>query len=176
MRAPEYGSEATTPPFQPPRLAQRQVPYDVEPGAVLFCGGTAMYRWITLADDLCQWDTANLGFAGATLKEWNSDVDRLLPPLAPRAVVFSATGDDAGSGTTAEEIVHYLQGIVGRVRSTVGAIPIIWLINRDPLMREAQRLGQYLTERWRNVMVLECTEDEWAPTVQVALATAGVAP
>jgi lysophospholipase L1-like esterase len=70
--------------------------------AVLFYGSSSIRFWQTLAQDFPELAVVNRGFGGSTLAECVEEMERLVFPVQPRAVVLYAGENDLDQGASPE--------------------------------------------------------------------------
>ena len=75
-----------------------------EIGSALFYGSSSIRLWTTLARDFPGVAAVNHGLGGATIADCTYYFDRLVVPVRPRVVVFSAGGNDLATGRAPEEV------------------------------------------------------------------------
>src|SRR6185369_1814803 len=71
--------------------------------AVLFYGSSSIRLWATLAEDFPGLAVVNRGFGGSTLAECVQEMERLVFPVQPRAIVLYAGENDLDQGASAEQ-------------------------------------------------------------------------
>lgn len=127
------------------------------PAAVLFYGSSSIRLWTTLAADFAHLPVVNHGFGGSTLAECVQELDRLVFPVNPRAVVLYAGDNDLDQGTRPEGVAALLEAFVDRTCARLGPTPIFFLaIKPSPVrfwnignIRRANDLARgVIAERW----------------------------
>jgi len=93
--------------------------------AILFYGSSSIRLWTSLASDFAKLPVVNHGFGGSTLPDCLSEMETLVYPLNPRAIVFYAGDNDLDQGASPERVTHLLEQFISGVRDRLGSIPII---------------------------------------------------
>jgi len=117
------------------------------PGAIVFVGSSSIRFWDTLEADMAPLPVLERGFGGAHLEHVIHNLDRIVLPYAPKAVVVYAGDNDlaARSGKDVDRVVDDFETLVERLRSTRPDLPIYFItikpsrlrFDRWPAMRDA---------------------------------------
>jgi lysophospholipase L1-like esterase len=92
--------------------------------SVLFYGSSSIRLWETLARDFAGLSVVNHGFGGSTLADCVGEMERLVYPVQPRALVLYAGDNDLDQGAPPERVAELFQQFMGGIRARVGAIPV----------------------------------------------------
>src|ERR1043166_8566108 len=95
--------------------------------AVLFYGSSSIRLWTTLAQDFAGVPLVNHGFGGSTLADCIGEMERLVFPLQPRAIVLYAGDNDLDQGAQPEDVLARFQAFVKSAHERLGKIPILFL-------------------------------------------------
>ena len=147
--------------FQAFALAEAREPLPREP--VLFYGSSSIRFWTTLAEDFPGMPLVNRAFGGSTLRECVAEVDRLVLPIEPRAIVLYAGDNDLDQGASPEEVCGHFQDFVTRIDDHLGLVPIVFLsIKASPTrfwnvgrIRRANELIRETVEKWPDAHYLD---------------------
>jgi lysophospholipase L1-like esterase len=96
-------------------------------GSVLFVGSSSIRLWTTLKQDFPQYDTLNRGFGGSAISDSVRNVDRIVTPYKPKAIVFFAGTNDIWSGKTPETVAMDFKTFVDRARLKLPTVPIAFI-------------------------------------------------
>jgi lysophospholipase L1-like esterase len=100
----------------------------VPQGAVVFCGGSSIRLWTSLTIDFPEWTVINRGFGGSTLKESLTEMDWMILPLQPRAIVLYAGDNDLEQGASPEQVLGRFEQFIQRVRERLDPqVPVLFL-------------------------------------------------
>lgn len=94
---------------------------------VVFYGSSSIRFWATLAQDFPQTDSLNLGFGGSTLAACAWFFERLVVPLAPKALVFYAGDNDLGDGRYPEEVYLFFCAFAEKMNLLLPGVPLLFL-------------------------------------------------
>ena len=110
------------------------------PGAVVFVGSSSVRFWRSLAADMAPLRVLNRGFGGAQFNHVLHNLDRVVTPYAPRAVVVYVGDNDLaeGTGKDAQRVFDDYERFVARVRDRVPGIRIYFLAIKPSLARWAR--------------------------------------
>ncbi|MEA3212123.1 MAG: hypothetical protein QOE70_5180 [Chthoniobacter sp.] len=163
--------------LDPPPVSQLKSPFEEEfrafalaearvpppRNAVLFYGSSSIRLWDTLAADFPGLPAINRGFGGSTLAECVREMERLVFPLQPRAIVLYAGDNDLDHGATPEQVQKLFQEFMRRLEERLGAVPVVLIsIKPSPArlanlsnIRRANTLLRESTATWPQVRWLE---------------------
>ena len=114
--------------------AEARTPLPREP--VLFYGSSSIRLWDSLERDFPGLPAVNRAFGGSTLRECVAELERLVFPLEPRAIVLYAGDNDLDQGARPEEVRAHLEEFVSRVDDRLGLVPIVFIsIKPSPARR-----------------------------------------
>ncbi len=94
---------------------------------VLFYGSSSFTLWAGLESAFPAYNTLNRGFGGSTLADCLDRFDRLVVPLAPRAIVLYAGDNDLDNGDSPERLLGRLEEFIARKRRALGAVPMAYV-------------------------------------------------
>ena len=106
-------------------LAEARAPLPRD--AVLFYGSSSIRMWTTLAQDFAGLPVVNRAFGGSTLRECVAEMERLVFPVEPRAIVLYAGDNDLDQGARPEAVRACLEEFVCRVDDRLGLVPIVFI-------------------------------------------------
>ena len=95
--------------------------------ALLFYGSSSIRLWATLAQDFADVPVVNHGFGGSTLADCIGEMERLVFPIEPRAIVLYAGDNDLDQGAQPGEVLTRFRTFVENVRERLGRVPILFL-------------------------------------------------
>lgn len=101
------------------------------PGGIVFVGSSSIRLWETLAADMAPLPVVRRGFGGAHMEHVLHEVDRIVTPYEPRAVVVFVGGNDLGSGKTPERVIADFDAFARRMRRDLPAADL-WLLSLKP--------------------------------------------
>jgi lysophospholipase L1-like esterase len=141
--------------------AEALVPLPREP--VLFYGSSSIRLWQKLGDDFPGLAVVNRGFGGSTLAECVEEMDRLVFPVQPRAVVLYAGENDLDQGTSPERVEDLLRDFAERIDDRLGLIPLIVISVKPspsrawafPQIRRANELFRAALQEWPNARFVD---------------------
>ncbi len=108
-------------------FARQEGAHPSAPGSLLFYGSSSIRFWVTLAKDFPETRVINRGFGGSTLAECVRELERLVVPLKPRAVVLYAGENDIDQGATPEQLLATFETFLSRLEAHLGPIPVVVL-------------------------------------------------
>jgi lysophospholipase L1-like esterase len=131
--------------------------------AVLFYGSSSIRLWHTLAEDFPGLPVVNHGFGGSTLAECVAEMERLVFPVQPKAVVLYAGENDLDQGASAERIEELFREFAERLDDRLGLIPLIFISIKPspsrawafPKVRQANELVRTALAEWPNARFLD---------------------
>lgn len=131
--------------------------------AVLFYGSSSIRLWHTLAEDFPGLPAVNHGFGGSTLAECVEEMERLVFPVQPKAVVLYAGENDLDQGSSAERIEELFREFAERLDDRLGLIPLIFISIKPspsrawafPKVRQANELVRTALAEWPNARFLD---------------------
>ena len=131
--------------------------------AVLFYGSSSIRLWHTLTEDFPGWKVVNRGFGGSTLAECVQEMERLVFPVNPRAVVLYAGENDLDQGTSPERVEQLFRNFAERLDDRFGLIPILFISVKPspsrawalPQIRRANELVRAALTDWPNARFLD---------------------
>ncbi len=97
-----------------------------EIGSALFYGSSSIRLWSTLPEDFPGVAAVNHGIGGATIADCVFYFDRLVAPVRPRLLVFSAGGNDLGAGRTPEEVAADFRALCAKWHALTPTLKIIF--------------------------------------------------
>ena len=135
-------------------LAEAREPLPQEP--VLFYGSSSIRFWATLTEDFPGLPVVNRAFGGSTLRECVAELERLVFPVAPRAIVLYAGDNDLDQGASPESVAACFEEFVSAIDDRLGLVPIAFLsIKPSPArfwnianIRRANALIREALARW----------------------------
>jgi lysophospholipase L1-like esterase len=104
-------------------LEQRHALGEVPSAPVAFYGSSSIRGWETLADDIGDSRTVNLGFGGSTLEACAYFFERLVVPLRPASLVVYAGDNDLGDGRRPAEVMRSFRALLAKVVRDLGPVP-----------------------------------------------------
>ncbi len=130
---------------------------------VLFYGSSSIRLWETLAEDFSGLAVLNRGFGGSTLAECVQEMDRLVFPVQPRAVVLYAGENDLDQGATPEEVEDLFREFAERLDDRLGLVPLIFISIKPspsrawafPQIRETNDRVRAALAGWPNARFLD---------------------
>lgn len=141
--------------------AEAQAPLPRDP--ILFYGSSSIRLWNTLAADFPGLPVVNRGFGGSTLAECVQQMERLVFPVAPRAIVFYAGDNDLDQGASPERVQALFQEFAARVDDRLGVLPLVFIsikvspcrtANAANILR-ANALIRQTVESWPNARYID---------------------
>lgn len=133
------------------RFARADLAQPPPHGAIVFIGSSSIRLWESLAQDFPGVAVVNRGFGGSIIADSTRLADRILVPLAPRAIVFYAGDNDIAAGHTPRQVREDFEGFVRTVRERLPRVPIVYVsIKPSPA-----RLGLLDRMREANLLVRE---------------------
>lgn len=98
-----------------------------EDGLVLFYGSSTFTLWHDLETQFPGLNVVNHGFGGSTMADCIEYFDRLVTPMAPRALVLYAGDNDLDNGATPELVRERVEYFLLRKRAALGPIPMAYV-------------------------------------------------
>ncbi len=108
-------------------LARAEAKVPPPANGILFYGSSSIRLWETLAADFAGLPVINHGFGGSTLADCLAEMERLVYPVLPRAIVLYAGDNDLDQGASPERVVHLVEQIIAGIRHRLGAVPVLTL-------------------------------------------------
>ncbi len=130
---------------------------------VLFYGSSSIRLWHTLSEDFPGLALVNRGFGGSTLAECVEEMDRLVFPVQPKAIVLYAGENDLDQGASAERVEGLFREFAARVDDRFGLIPLIFISVKPspsrawalPQIRRTNELVHAAIAGWPNARFLD---------------------
>jgi len=122
--------------------------------ALLFVGSSSIRMW-KLEESFPDRKTVNRGFGGSTLADSIHYFDRLVTPLAPKAIIVYAGDNDIKNGMTADEVVADFKTLAGLAAEKLPGTPFVFIAIKPsvsrwslwPTMKTAnERIASWCTE------------------------------
>ncbi len=141
--------------------AEARAPLPRDP--VLFYGSSSIRLWTTLAEDFQGLSVVNRGFGGSTLADCVQEMERLVFPVQPRAVVLYAGENDLDQGASPERIEGLFREFAERLDDRLGLIPLIFISIKPspsrasalPKVRCANQFVRAALADWPNARFLD---------------------
>lgn len=89
----------------------------------VFYGSSSIRMWTTIAQDLHDPRTLNLGFGGSTLEACLYFFDRLVPPVKPMSLTVYAGDNDLGDGRRPEQVFGWFRELLAKAERRIPAVP-----------------------------------------------------
>jgi lysophospholipase L1-like esterase len=122
---------------------------------VLFVGSSSIRLW-KLEKHFPGLAAINRGFGGSRIADSVDYAHRIITPYRPRQIVFYAGDNDVAEGLASQQIFVDFQILVGRIRTVLPEVPIIFIAIKPSIARWTQFDQQSQT----NAMVQEyCNRD-----------------
>ncbi|MGB8169398.1 MAG: GDSL-type esterase/lipase family protein [Chthoniobacteraceae bacterium] len=142
-------------------LAEAREPLPRDP--VLFYGSSSIRLWASLAADFPGLPVVNRAFGGSTLRECVAEMERLVFPVEPRAIVLYAGENDLDQGASPEEVRGNFAEFVTRIDDRLGLLPIVFIsIKPSPArqwhlakFRQTNALVRAALSAWPNARYLD---------------------
>lgn len=139
--------------------ARRPLPRD----AVLFYGSSSIRLWQTLARDFPELTVVNRGFGGSTLADCVEEMERLVFPVQPRAVVLYAGENDLDQGASPERVEELFREFASRLDDRLGLVPLVFISLKPspsrkralPKIRRTNELIRAALAGWPNARFLD---------------------
>jgi lysophospholipase L1-like esterase len=148
---PMLGLQAQEPPFENEIKAFESVDKINPPkeGGIVFVGSSSIRLWTSLKEDFPQYNTTNRGFGGSQISDSVRNVDRIVTPYKPKAIVFFAGTNDIAAGKTPETVAMDYKSFVERVRAKLPTVPIAFIAltpapSRWSKIREIRRTNELI--------------------------------
>ena len=126
---PLFGIQNQEPPFEN-EIRAFEAADKVNPpkeGSVLFVGSSSIRLWTSLQKDFPQYPTLNRGFGGSEISDSVRNVDRIVTPYKPKAIVFFAGTNDLAAGKSPDTVAMDFKTFVERVRLKLPTVPIAFI-------------------------------------------------
>jgi lysophospholipase L1-like esterase len=109
-------------------------------GGILFVGSSSIRFWDSLAQDMAPLPVLNRGFGGAHLSHVIHNVDRVVLPYRPRAIVLYAGDNDlsADTGKDVERVVADFRTLADRILAARPETEIYFLSIKPSTLRWAR--------------------------------------
>lgn len=121
---------------------------------MIFYGSSTFTLWYELTAAFKEHDAINLGFGGSTLAACTWFFDRVFKNIKDvEAIVIYAGENDLGEGRHPEEVILYLENLLGKIRAKFGNIPCT-CISLKPSINRHHLLGSI---RYTNSNIKELT-------------------
>ena len=141
--------------------AEARDPLPCDP--VLFYGSSSIRLWQTLAEDFPARVVVNRGFGGSTLADCVEEMERLVYPVHPRAVVLYAGENDLDQGASAEQVEDLFREFAEKLDDRLGLIPLVFISIKPspsrawalPQIRRANDLVRAALADWPNARFLD---------------------
>lgn len=91
---------------------------------ILFFGSSSIRLWESLKADFEGLPVVNHGFGGSTLNDCLHEVDRLVTPLSPAAIMIYAGDNDLDQKASPDHVVWLFEQLAGAIRAGCGSVPI----------------------------------------------------
>lgn len=106
-------------------MAEAEARAPLPQNAVLFYGSSSIRLWTTLAQDFDGMPVVNRGFGGSTLADCLQEMERLVFPVRPRAIVLYAGDNDLDKGDAPEQVLALFDRFAAAVRERLGVLPLL---------------------------------------------------
>lgn len=103
---------------------------------MLFYGSSSIRLWETLAKDFPELTVVNRGFGGSTLADCVEEMERLVFPVQPRAVVLYAGENDLDQGSSPERVEDLFREFAGRLDDRLELVPLVFISLKPSPSRE----------------------------------------
>lgn len=133
------------------------------PDPILFYGSSSIRLWASLKRDFAGLPVVNRGFGGSMLAECVQEMDRLVYPLKPKAIVLYAGENDLDQGRTPDQVLAAFHAFMAGVRQRLGSIPVLVLavkpsparFSNSARMRRTNELLQGALPGWQPAYFLD---------------------
>ena len=106
-------------------------------GPVLFVGSSIFHRWTHLAEQMAPLPVVNRAIDGLMTPDVLAMVDRAVPPVHPRVVVYYCGSNDVDAGEPTDAIVARIRRFVDRVLDASPTTRVVFVsVNRAPEKRD----------------------------------------
>lgn len=141
--------------------AEARAPLPRDP--ILFFGSSSIRLWTTLGEDFPGVALVNHGFGGSTLRECVQEMDRLVFPTQPKAIVLYAGENDLDQGTSPETVDAHLREFASRLDDRFGLVPLIFISVKPspsrawawPRIRRTNELVRATVAAWPNARFVD---------------------
>lgn len=138
-------------------------------GGVVFAGSSSIRLW-NLEKSFPNQNYVNVGFGGSEIRDTTHFVDRLLVPLAPKAIVFYAGDNDIAKKRTPAQVRDDFNAFAKAVHAKLPKTLILYL----PVKPSLARWKLYDTQKEANALVKSaCEADPRLTYVDLVPATLG---
>lgn len=96
-------------------------------GLVLFYGSSSFTLWHDMEQSFPAYNVVNHGFGGSTLGDCVEYFDRLVAPMAPKAIIVYAGDNDLDNGSSPETVLGHLETMIDMKRRALGAVPMAFV-------------------------------------------------
>ena len=108
-------------------FAQAEALEPLPPDPVLFYGSSSIRLWVTLKQDFAGLPVVNRAFGGSTLRECVAEMERLVLPVRPRAVVLYAGDNDLDQGVSPEALEASAGQFMSTMDQRLGQVPVVFI-------------------------------------------------
>ncbi len=130
---------------------------------VLFYGSSSIRLWDSLAEDFPGLAVVNRGFGGSTLAECVQEMERLVFPVQPRAVVLYAGENDLDHGASPEDVEDQFREFAERLDDRLGLLPLVFISIKPspsrawalPVIRRTNELIRAALAGWPNARFVD---------------------
>jgi hypothetical protein len=105
-------------------------------GGILFVGGSSIRLWATLAEDMAPLPVVRRGFGGAHLMHVIHEMDSIVIPYVPRAIVLYAGDNDIAYGRSAEAVAGEFREFVQAIHAALPKTDV-WYLSMKPTTTQA---------------------------------------
>ncbi|MDG2308356.1 MAG: SGNH/GDSL hydrolase family protein [Candidatus Binatia bacterium] len=102
---------------------------------VVFVGSSSIVFWQTVKDDMAPLPVLNRGFGGSATRQATHNVERIVLPYDPRAVVLYEGDNDLAFGMSADCVLLDMQAFVEKVHAGKPGVPIYILAVKPSIAR-----------------------------------------
>lgn len=115
-------------------LEAKQKEQPAAPGSLLFVGSSSIRMW-NLGTSWPDEKVVNHGFGGSMLPDTVHFFERLVAPLAPRAVIVYAGDNDIAKDRTAEQVAADFQSLVSLCEEKLPGVPLVYIAIKPSVKR-----------------------------------------
>jgi len=124
--------------------------------SILFYGSSSIRFWFKLAEDFPEVPVVNRGFGGSTLAECIEEMEQLVFPLQPKAVVLYAGENDLDHGASPERVDGLFREFASRLAARCGPIPLVFVSikpspSRAGFMHSVRRANELVLASLKNL-------------------------
>jgi lysophospholipase L1-like esterase len=121
-------------------------------GAIVLTGSSSFARWTTMEADLAPLTVIPRGFGGSTMVDVLDNIDRLVKPYSPRAVVIYEGDNDTNDGIAPMTIASQLRQIIARIHAIKPDTRVYLLSVKPSLARvKVWKEAQETTELFKQI-------------------------